>query len=164
MRSATFLLAHSVSQLSSWKTLSREYVMNTDRKFCNNSNQAGGKIRTYRDLRVWKDAMNLAEQVYLETELFPTSETFRLRRQIRDAASSIPANLAEGHRRYGDRAFLAFVGIAAGSHAELETRLELARRLGFIDPAASTRLATSIEQVGQQLTRLAYALSRRVRG
>jgi four helix bundle protein len=55
--------------------------------------------------------MNLAEQVYLETRSFPTSERFGLRRQIRDAASSIPSNLAEGHRRRGSQAFLAYVGI-----------------------------------------------------
>jgi hypothetical protein len=70
-----------------------------------------GRICNYRELRVWQESMNLAEQVYLETRSFPTSERFGLRRQIRDAASSIPSNLAEGHRRRGSQAFLAYVGI-----------------------------------------------------
>ncbi len=96
---------------------------------CNTVEQTQGEIRSYRDLLVWQDSMELVVEVYRATERFPSAEVYGLRRQIRDAATSVPANIAEGHRRRGSKSYLAFVSNAAGSHAELETHLELARRL-----------------------------------
>jgi four helix bundle protein len=143
--------------------MSNEHLDENARSSCSSSSKNGGRICNYKDLRVWQDAMDLAEQVYIETKSFPASETLGLRKQIRDAATSIPSNVAEGHRRRGDRAFLWFTGIAAASHAELETRLELARRFRFIDRAASARLTASTDRVGKQLTELLRELSNRIR-
>ena len=87
----------------------------------------------FKDLRVWHAAMNFAEQVYRATGEFPPAEKFVLSEQLRRAAAvSIPSNVAEGRGRRTDRDFKRFVDYAFGSLMELETQLELARRLGFI--------------------------------
>ncbi len=88
-------------------------------------------IRSYRDLDAWKLSMELAEGCYRFTESFPKSEMFGLAAHIRKSAVSIPSNIAEGHNRRSRAAYASFIGIAMGSQAELETQIELARRLGI---------------------------------
>ena len=93
----------------------------------------GGRIRSYRDLPVWRDRDGPRRGRSMRRPRDrPQAERFGLVRQMRTAAAAIPANIAEGHRRRGVRAFLAFLSIAAGSHAELETHLELAARVGAL--------------------------------
>ena len=86
---------------------------------------------SFRDLKVWRDAMTLVEDVYRVSARFPAIERFGLTSQIRRAAVSIPSNIGEGKRRKRQRAFLHHLDIALGSQGELEVQLELARRLGF---------------------------------
>ena len=116
-------------------------------------------IRSYRDLEVWRVSMELATRVYRLTETMPAAERYGLTSQIRRAASSIPANLAEGHSR-PSQAYRNHVSIAVGSQAELETLLELARRLNFISAEAVATLAPSLARTGQMLKGLARGLKR----
>lgn len=87
------------------------------------------EITSYRDLRVWRLAMDLAEQVYDFTRPFPASELYGLTSQARRAAVSIAANIAEGYGRDTTAAYVNFLRISQGSLKELETHLLLAERL-----------------------------------
>jgi four helix bundle protein len=89
-------------------------------------------IRTYRDLVVWQKGMDLAETAYRATETFPKAERYGLTAQMRGAAVSVPANVAEGFGRGRNAEFIRFLEIARGSLYELQTHGELARRLGLL--------------------------------
>ncbi len=89
---------------------------------------------SFRDLIVWQRAMQLAEAVYGLTQHFPREEVFGLTSQMRRAVVSIPSNIAEGQRRGTPGEFRQFLCIARGSTCEIQTQLELARRLNFGKP------------------------------
>ncbi len=89
------------------------------------------KIENYRDLKVWQLGMEITRQVYEATKCFPKDEQFDLTSQMRRAASSIPANLAEGHSRSSTKDYLRFTSIALGSLSELATFLELSGQMGI---------------------------------
>ncbi len=91
-----------------------------------------GSIKSYRDLEVWRLAMDLSQLCYEKTADFPSRETYGLASQIRRAAVSIPSNIAEGHSRRTRQAYLNHLSIALGSQSEVETQVELARRLQFL--------------------------------
>jgi four helix bundle protein len=91
------------------------------------------EIKTYRDLTVWQKAVDLVADAYRLSDRFPRSEEFALRLQLRRAAVSVPANIAEGHGRTGIGEYLHHLSIAHGSIAELETLLTVAVRLGYLD-------------------------------
>jgi four helix bundle protein len=113
---------------------------------------------TYRDLQAWQSAMLIAERCYTETAVFPRAEVYALSAQIRRAALSVAANIAEGHSRKSTRAYAHHVSIALGSQGELETCLELARRLGLISNERHAALAGDVSSVGKMLNRLYQAL------
>jgi four helix bundle protein len=115
-------------------------------------------IRSYRDLEAWKRSMELAGGCYRFTENFPKSELFGLAAHIRKSAVSIPSNIAERHNRRSRVAYASFVGIAMGSQAELETQIELARRLGLGREADAERLLDAAAEVGRILHGLRSAL------
>ena len=85
-------------------------------------------INSYRDLRVWQDAMTLAESCYRLTRHFPRDELFGLTSQIRRAGASVLANVAEGHGRENTGNFIQHLRVSQGSLKELETHLLLAGR------------------------------------
>jgi len=91
-------------------------------------------VRPHRKLEVWKKSMTLAKEIYSATEEFPKSEVYGLTSQLRRAAVSVPSNLAEGAARRGSREFRQFINIAQGSLSELDTQLDLAKMLGYLDP------------------------------
>jgi four helix bundle protein len=86
----------------------------------------------YEKLKIWQEAMELAEIVYKLIKQFPDYEKFDLASQIRRSAISIPSNIAEGKGRNSDKEFKQYLYIARGSLFELRTQLELARRLKYI--------------------------------
>ena len=88
---------------------------------------------SYRDLVVWQKAKSLAVHVYQETEGFPKAETYGLTSQIRRAAISVVSNVAEGQGRLTAGEFQQFLGHSRGSLLELETQLEIACEMGFLD-------------------------------
>src|SRR3989338_2553049 len=88
-------------------------------------------VQNYRNLIVWQKAMELVTRVYVMTEKYPKEELYGLVNQTRRSAVSIPSNIAEGSRRGRSKDFRKFVLIAYGSGAELETQVEIAKRLPF---------------------------------
>jgi four helix bundle protein len=117
-------------------------------------------MRNYRDLLVWRKAHKLVLCVYRETKGSPADERFGLSSQLRRAASSIPANLAEGCGRRSDGEMARFVQIAMGSGAELSYHLLLCRDLGMLGAAEFSRLASDADEIMRMLS----ALSGKLRG
>ena len=118
-------------------------------------------IQGYRDLEVWRQSMDLAETVWNLSATFPEQERFGMTSQLRRAASSVPANIAEGAGRSGTGEFLHFLGIASGSLAETETFLLLAERLRLLPPDRSKTALDQAEAVGRMLTALKRSLRKR---
>ena len=87
------------------------------------------EIHTYRDLIVWQRAIELVTEIYQLTEIFPKEEIYGITSQMRRAAVSIPSNIAEGRVRGTRKDFTHFLIISYGSGAELETQIEIAKRL-----------------------------------
>jgi four helix bundle protein len=92
---------------------------------------AAAVVHSFRDLQVWQRAMELTVTVYKLTQGFPREEVFGLSGQLRRAAVSVPSNIAEGQGRLGTREFIQFLGVARGSLCEIQTQIEIARKLGF---------------------------------
>lgn len=118
-------------------------------------------IQSYRDLDVWKRGMDLAESAYRLTTSFPREEMFGLTSQIRRAATSVPANIAEGWGRDGTNEFRQFLRIAQGSLRELETHLLLAERVGHVAPPDVAPLLEIAATLGRQLITIQPSLSAR---
>lgn len=116
-------------------------------------------VSSFRDLRVWRDAMNLTTNVYRLTSKFPTHELYGLSQQIRRAAVSVPSNIAEGKGRYSDRDFVRFLLVARGSLLEVETQLIIAQQLGYISQGDADCLLGMAESVGRALSGLINSLS-----
>lgn len=89
----------------------------------------------YKDLEVWKKAVDVVTAIYQLTSSFPDSEKFGITNQMRRAAVSIPSNIAEGSARHHSKDFIHFLRIADGSAAELETQLIISVKLGFVSDA-----------------------------
>jgi len=117
---------------------------------------------SFRDLRVWQEAMALTAQVYKNTAEFPKSETYGLVQQMRRAAVSVPSNIAEGKGHRSNKEFVHFLFHARGSLWELQTQVILAEQLGLVSkPESSTLLATA-EDVSRALNGLITSLSTNV--
>jgi four helix bundle protein len=109
------------------------------------------KIESFRDLVVWQKGMDLAEVVHRATRSFPSEDLFTLGTQLRRAASSVPANIAEVFNRRSRSAYRAHVAIALGSNAEVQTLLELCRRLSLIEQDLIRELLSLGEEIGRIL-------------
>ena len=120
-------------------------------------------LPAYRQLETWQVAMTLVENCYRATTGFPREELYGLTSQMRRAAVSIPANVAEGYCRRSGKAYANHVGIALGSHGELETYIELAYRLGFFTGHERERLEKEVGSVGRLLSALHRSLRQRIR-
>ncbi|MGE0490810.1 MAG: four helix bundle protein [Vulcanimicrobiota bacterium] len=95
--------------------------------------EVGRQSLPYKKLAVWQRAMELAPLIYRLSERFPRSEMFGLTSQIQRASVSIAANIAEGQARNSSGAFAFHLNIALGSLAEVDTLLDLAIRLGYLE-------------------------------
>jgi four helix bundle protein len=115
--------------------------------------------RRYRDLRVWQEAMQLAEEACAAGEALRRHRWHALADQIERAASAVPANLAEGSGRSSPRDFARYVAIAGGSLRELETHLLLARRGHRLSATATGALLTRVFRVARLLNGLHRTLS-----
>ena len=121
-------------------------------------------VQHYRQLEVWQLAMELAEKSYLATRGFPKEELFGLVSQIRRAAVSIPANIAEGQGREHTKEFLNHLSIARGSLMELETHLLLSKRVGFLNQVPLEELLALADRISRMLSGLRKALEKRLGG
>lgn len=120
-------------------------------------------IKSYRDLRVWQEGMTLAELSYRLTRAFPREEMFGLAAQIRRAAASIPANIAEGHGRENTQSFIQYLRIAQGSLKELETHIQLAARVDLIKNDEIIDPMQRCEALGKMVRLLIRSLQENVR-
>ena len=119
------------------------------------------RMRSYRDLKVWQRAMDLTVRTYEITRRFPAEERYGLVSQMRRAAASVPANIAEGQARRSDKEFLQMLGIARGSLAEVETFVTLSERLRLIGRESSDELLEECAEINRMMNGLMRALSRR---
>ncbi|MDN5848341.1 MAG: four helix bundle protein [Nitrococcus sp.] len=103
--------------------------------------------------------MDLAVWIYEITRTYPHEEKFGITSQMRRAATSIPANIAEGQARKTTGEFLQSLGIARGSLAELETFLTLSERLGYLSEATSASLLSTCIEINKMLHALIKSLS-----
>jgi four helix bundle protein len=115
-------------------------------------------IKSYRDLLVWQQAMDLAVLCYSLTRRFPREETFGLTSQIRRASASIAANIAEGHGRDSPGAFVQFLRIAQGSLKETETHLLLSERVSLLKAEQLVEAMTACDNIGRMLRSLIRTL------
>lgn len=115
-------------------------------------------VQSYRELVVWQKAMELAKEVYLVTQNFPADERFGLTSQIRRAVVSIASNIAEGQGRASTGEFRQFLGHARGSLYEVETQIQLANNLGFIN----SQQFGLIEKLSTEVAKLLNGLIRSI--
>jgi four helix bundle protein len=111
-------------------------------------------IRDYQDLLVWQKSMDLVAEVYRIVGLLPLNEQYGLSSQLRRAAVSVPANIAEGFGRWHKKEFVRFLLVANGSVKELETHLLISVRLGFLKQEAIEKAV----QMGKEVSKMIFAL------
>lgn len=118
------------------------------------------KINSYKDLIVWQKSMELVQIIYALTESFPKTEIYGLTSQMRRCAISIPSNIAEGSRRGTRKDFRNFLLNSYGSGAELETQLEIAKRLTFINESKLEEIEGLLGQIMRMLNKLVNNLNK----
>jgi four helix bundle protein len=119
-------------------------------------------VSNYQQLKVWQLGIQLAQSTYALTKTFPKDELYGLTSQMRRAAVSISANVAEGHARDSTKEFLHHISIALGSLAEIETMLILAKSFGYGDPAAIAAILQNGDEEGKMLRGLQKTLRSRI--
>lgn len=117
-------------------------------------------IQSYRDLRVWQLAMDLAEKAYRASRAKPVAETYGFVSQIRRSAASVPANIAEGYGRESTRSYIHFLMTARGSLREFETHVLLAERIGLLANNEAQALVKNAETLGKMLYALIRSLNK----
>jgi len=115
-------------------------------------------VRSYEELEVWQKAMDLVMVIYNRTATFPREEIYGLTSQMRRAAVSVPSNIAEGQGRRTTGEFLNQVSMARGSLMELQTQVEIARRLTYLTPEAAQELKELLTSVAMMLNALIRSL------
>ena len=117
-------------------------------------------IQSYRDLKVWQQAMNLAEECYRLTRQFPKEELYGMTSQVRRSAASVAANIAEGHGRNSRGEYAEFLRVAQGTLMELETHLILAARVGLISNGLIVQVLKDSQGLGKMLRALIRSIER----
>lgn len=108
-------------------------------------------MRNFRELEVWKDALNLVDTVYEITNDFPVDERFGLKTQLNRCMVSIPSNIAEGCSRSSNKEIARFIEIAIGSAFEAETQIEIARRRKYTTNEISENLIQDLQKLQRRL-------------
>jgi four helix bundle protein len=119
-------------------------------------------LKSFTELEVWKRAHEVVLEVYKLTNPFPRSEQFGVVSQIRRAAYSIPANIAEGFGRHSTKELLQFLAISNGSLEELRYFLILSRDLRYLSPLDLDKLEKDLKAIAQMLEALSQSLRRRL--
>ncbi|HEY3167041.1 MAG TPA: four helix bundle protein [Candidatus Binatia bacterium] len=117
--------------------------------------------KPHKKLEAWNQSMDLVVEIYKATEQLPKQEIYGLTNQVRRAAVSIPCNIAEGAARQTKKEFTNFLHIAQGSLSELDTQIEIASRLGYLDVECRTSLDEKMEPVDKMITGLIRHLSKK---
>ena len=119
-------------------------------------------MKSYQDLEVWQKAMDLVVLCYRIAEKFPKNETYGLASQLQRAAISIPANIAEGRHRQHSKEFLQHLSIAYASLAELETHVQIAGRLNYINQNQINNVLDQSAELGRMLNGLRRSIEKKV--
>ena len=106
-------------------------------------------MNNYENLVVWQKAVDLVIEVYRLSKQFPTEERYSLTDQLRRAIVSIPSNIAEGGSRNTKKEFVQFLYVARGSKSEVETQLEIACRLGYIQYSDAKTAFDLCDEIGK---------------
>src|SRR5436853_202748 len=118
-------------------------------------------MRPHEKLEVWSRAVEFVVTIYKATAEFPKEEKFGLTSQIRRAAVSVPANIAEGAARQSSKEFAHFLAIAQGSASELETELLIAERLGYFETDAHKEMYNELNTIARMIVGLSQHLKRK---
>jgi four helix bundle protein len=110
--------------------------------------------RSFKDMPIWQSAINIAEDVFKLTESLPKKEDYGLTSQLRRAALSISANIAEAYGRYHISDKINFYYFARGSVTETQSHLEYARRVGYIDKNAAEMLVKRLSQIYNDINKI----------
>ena len=113
-----------------------------------------GTIKTFRDLIVWQKSVDLVTQIYLASGNFPKSEFYGLISQLRRSAVSIPSNIAEGYGRRSTGDYVRFLQIFVGSLYELQTQLEIAKKLEYLTEFEFNGLYENTREIERMLLSL----------
>ncbi len=116
------------------------------------------KIKSFRDLEVWKLGMDMVADIYAITKLFPKDEMYGLVSQMRRAAVSIPSNIAEGFNRHHNKEYIQFLNIALGSCAELETQIEVCGLLCYINNEWKMKFIDKLDHESRMIKKLTKCL------
>lgn len=109
------------------------------------------RIKSYRDLEVWRRSKAFVVEIYQVTRSFPRYERLGLSSQMQRAAVSVPSNIAEGHMKGSDKSFAFHLNVALGSAAELDTQLEIALDVDYLQSEMYQKLATELQEVMKML-------------
>jgi len=107
------------------------------------------KIKSFKDLEIWKKGIKLVEDVYAVTKTFPKEEIYGLTSQLRRSAVSIPSNISEGFARFHDKEYKKFLYVSLGSCAELTTQIIIASRLKYIDKTKADTFLYNIDEISK---------------
>ena len=118
------------------------------------------KLRTHKDLDVWKKSIDLVAEIYEITKSFPKDEIYGITNQIRRAAVSIPSNVAEGAGRNHDKEFIQFLYISLGSCSELETQIVISSKIKYIDGKTMDEMLSKISDIRRMILGLIRAVTR----
>ena len=116
--------------------------------------------KPHKKLEVWQQSILLIQKVYALTNRYPKSEEYGLINQMRRAAVSVPANIAEGAARQTKKEFIHFLHVAQGSLSELDTHIEVSLKLEYIKEDSITGLSPMMNQIDKMLTGLIKSLKK----
>ena len=116
------------------------------------------KMKTHKDLIVWRKSIAFVTEIYANTKKFPREETYSLTSQVRRAAISIPANIAEGSGRKNVRELMQFINIAMGSASELETLLLISKNLLYLTIPTYENLDEQLREIIRMLNGLSKSI------
>ena len=111
-------------------------------------------MRNFRNYDVWNAGVDFSVHVYELTEQFPRKELYALCDQLQRASVSIPSNIAEGCSRRSQNEFAQFLEISLGSSYEVETQMEIARRLKYVKEEQFEGIITEVQSIEKRLTSL----------
>ncbi len=119
-------------------------------------------VNSYKDLKVWQKSIELVAEIYKLTEQFPKSEIYGLTSQMQRAAVAIPSNIAEGQKRNYTKEFLQFLYISYSSGAELETQIEICKKLNKFKDLDDSKIENLLNEVMKMLNVLISSLKKKL--
>ena len=117
------------------------------------------KIKNFRDLDIWKKGIEIVKDIYKTVKEFPKLELYSLTNQMQRASLSIPSNIAEGFNRFHNKEYKQFLYIALGSCAELETQIEIATELNYLNEENKKIILEKINHESRMITNLIKKLN-----